>query len=112
MLIRIGVVEVFHHVADLVAALRVLLADIPIQREGVAVAGDELAAVELSLGAEFGYSILFRTANRGLVTSERWNPVTNAVLETKTDLNNNGYFTFLGANLDNLNSSINLIFYF
>ncbi|MBX2897866.1 MAG: hypothetical protein KF763_20660 [Cyclobacteriaceae bacterium] len=67
---------------------------------------------KVSLGAEFGYSFLFRTATRGLVTAERWNPLTNAVLETKIDVNNNGYFTFLGTSLDNLNGSVNLLFYF
>jgi hypothetical protein len=67
---------------------------------------------KISIGAEFGYSLLFRTATRGLVTSERWNPATSSVLETKTDIANNGYFTFIGTNLDNLNGTINLLFYF
>ncbi len=67
---------------------------------------------KISIGAEFGYSFLFRTATRGLITSERWNPATSSVLETKTDVNNNQYFTFVGTNLDNLNGTINLLFYF
>lgn len=67
---------------------------------------------KISLGAEFGYSLAVRSTGRGLVTSERWNPTTNSVLQTSTDLNNNGYFTFVGASLDNLNGSINLLFYF
>jgi len=67
---------------------------------------------KISLGAEFGYSIAVRDTGRGLITSERWNPITNSVLQTKTDQNNNGYFTFLGTSLDNLNGSINLLFYF
>jgi hypothetical protein len=67
---------------------------------------------KVSLGAEFGYSFGFNTSTRGLITSERWNPATGAVLETKTDINNNGYFTFLGTSLDNLSGSINLLFYF
>lgn len=69
-------------------------------------------APKMSLGAEFGYSIAVRSTGRGLITSERWNPLTNSVLQTSTDLNNNGYFTFLGASLDNLNGAINLLFYF
>lgn len=52
MAIRVGVVEEPHHVAHLVAALRVLLADIPVQRERVAEACDEFAAVKASLHAE------------------------------------------------------------
>jgi hypothetical protein len=67
---------------------------------------------KVSLGAEFGYSFLFRNASRGLVTSERWNPLTSSVLQTKTDVSNNNYFTFLGTSLDNMNGSINLLFYF
>jgi hypothetical protein len=67
---------------------------------------------KISLGAEFGYSIAIRSTGRGLITSERWNPLTSSVLQTSTDLNNNGYFTFLGASLDNLNGSINILFYF
>jgi hypothetical protein len=67
---------------------------------------------KISLGGEFGYSVAFNTASRGLITSERWNPSTNSVLVTETDINNNGYFTFVGTSLDNLSGSINLLFYF
>jgi hypothetical protein len=67
---------------------------------------------KISLGGEFGYSLAFNNSTRGLMTSERWNPITNSVLETKTDINNNGYFTFIGTSLDNLSGSINLLFYF
>ncbi|MBL7875111.1 MAG: hypothetical protein JNL53_05575 [Cyclobacteriaceae bacterium] len=67
---------------------------------------------KVSLGGEFGYSLAFNNSTRGLITSERWNPSTNSVLETKTDINNNGYFTFVGTSLDNLSGSINLLFYF
>ncbi len=67
---------------------------------------------KVSLGGEFGYSVAFNNSTRGLITSERWNPATNSVLETKTDINNNGYFTFVGTSLDNLSGSINFMFYF
>jgi len=67
---------------------------------------------KISLGAEFGYSLGLSASTRGLITSERWNPGTSSVLETKTDANNNGYVTFIGTSLDNLSGSINLLFYF
>ncbi len=67
---------------------------------------------KISLGGEFGYSVAFNTASRGLITSERWNPTTNSILVTDTDVNNNGYFTFVGTSVDNLSGSINLLFYF
>lgn len=67
---------------------------------------------KISLGAEFGYSLGFSNTSRGLVTSERWNPGTTSVLQTKTDVSNNGYTTFIGTSLDNLNGNINLLFYF
>jgi hypothetical protein len=41
---------------------------------------------KISLGGEFGYSVAFNTASRGLITSERWNPSTNSVLVEATAL--------------------------
>ena len=52
VLVRVGVVDELHHVADLLRALRVLLADVPVQRQRVTKARDEFAAVELALRPE------------------------------------------------------------
>src|SRR5688572_21754991 len=52
MLIRIGVADETQHVHDLSGALRVLLADVPVQREGMAKAGDEFPAVKFALRSE------------------------------------------------------------
>jgi predicted ThiF/HesA family dinucleotide-utilizing enzyme len=50
--IRVGGAQVGGHVADFAGALRVFLADVPVERERVAEAGNHLAAVEPPLGAE------------------------------------------------------------
>ena len=52
MPVRIGVVKELHHVADLLRALRVFLADVPVQRQRVTEARDEFAAVEPALRPE------------------------------------------------------------
>jgi hypothetical protein len=68
---------------------------------------------KISLGAEFGYSFAYASTGKTVFTTERWNPLTNSVLETKNDqLGQGNYNSFLGTDLDNLNASINLLFYF
>jgi hypothetical protein len=70
-------------------------------------------APKFSIGGEFGYSFTFRTAARTLVTTERWDALTNSIQEIKTDVGTPAnYNTFLGTSLDNLNGSINIVFYF
>jgi hypothetical protein len=67
---------------------------------------------KISLGCEFGYSFLYRSRGKSDVKSESWNSLTNSVLQTKTDVNTGDYSSFVGTSLDNLNGSINLLFYF
>ncbi|MFM9841131.1 MAG: hypothetical protein ACKVOQ_22890 [Cyclobacteriaceae bacterium] len=67
---------------------------------------------KISLGAEFGYSLAFRSTGKSVITAERWNTLTGSILQTKIDQDNGNYTSFLGTSLDNLNGSINLLFYF
>jgi hypothetical protein len=68
---------------------------------------------KVSIGGEFGYSLAFRSASRTLVTSERWDGLSNSRKEVKTDVGTPAnYFTFIGTSLDNLSGSVNLLFYF
>lgn len=69
-------------------------------------------APKISIGGEFGYTLGFRTQGRSLITSESWNSSAGSVLETKTDYYRNSGYTSISAGLDNINGSINLLFYF
>jgi hypothetical protein len=53
VLVGIDGADVIDHVLDLLSRLGVFLADVPVEREGVAEAGDDFAAVEHALGTEF-----------------------------------------------------------
>ncbi len=52
VVVGIGGAEVGGHVADFVGGLGVFFADVPVEGEGVAEAGDHFAAVEFAFGAE------------------------------------------------------------
>ena len=52
MMVGIGVVDVLGHGPLLFGRLRVLLAQVPVQRELVAEAGDQLAAIQLPFDAQ------------------------------------------------------------
>ena len=69
-------------------------------------------APKMSIGGEFGYMIAYQTQRRALTTTETYDFSTNSVRETKEDSYINNGTTTLGIGLDNLNGSINLLFYF
>ena len=69
---------------------------------------------KLSVGGEFGYMLSYQATSNGTETTQTWDGASSTVRTTKTDVNNGG-FTSLGIgldNLDNLNGSINILFYF
>jgi hypothetical protein len=68
-------------------------------------------APRLSIGGEFGYMIAVRSNGRTLTETEQWSNNTNSVINTKIDSYTSGPTT-IGVGLDNLNGSINLLFYF
>lgn len=70
-------------------------------------------APKISLGGEFGYMFAFKTLGKSTVTSEQWDAATGGIRETKNDMfRNSDGINSIGINLDNLNGSINLLFYF
>lgn len=69
-------------------------------------------APKMSIGGEFGYMFGYRTTGKTYVTSESWDSVAGAVRTIKTERYDNSGFQSLGIGLDNLNGTINLMFYF
>lgn len=69
-------------------------------------------APKMSIGGEFGYMLGYRTTGKTYVTSESWDSANSAVSTIKTDRYDNSGFQSLGIGLDNLNGTINLMFYF
>lgn len=69
-------------------------------------------APKMSIGGEFGYMIGYRTIGKTYITSESWDSAAGAVRTIKTERYDNGGFQSLGIGLDNLNGTINLMFYF
>lgn len=69
-------------------------------------------APKISLGGEFGYMLGFQTTGKSYLTTESWNSTTNTAQKIKTDSYNNNGLSSIGIGLDNLNGSINLLFYF
>lgn len=69
-------------------------------------------APKISIGGEFGYMLAFRTTGKTYVTSEFWNSTTNSTQTVKTDRYDNNGLSSIGIGLDNLSSTINLLFYF
>ena len=69
-------------------------------------------APKISIGGEFGYTFGFQTQQRSLITTQAWDEQAGVTRETKTDKYLNNGLTSLGVGLDNLNGSINLLFYF
>jgi len=67
-------------------------------------------APRISIGGEFGYMVAFETQGKSVTTAERWDGANLSTREIKRD--NNGGLTTMGVGLDNLNGSINLLFYF
>ena len=69
-------------------------------------------APKMSIGGEFGYMFGFQTQQRSLITTQTWDEQSATTRDTKTDNYLNEGLTSLGLGLDNLNGSINLLFYF
>ncbi|MFZ6010652.1 MAG: hypothetical protein ACOYXT_09915 [Bacteroidota bacterium] len=69
-------------------------------------------APKMSIGGEFGYMFGFERQGRAKITSEVWDSGTSNVRQIKTDYYNNSGLTSIEIGLDNLNGSINLLFYF
>jgi len=69
-------------------------------------------APKISIGGEFGYMLGFQTTGKSYLTTESWNGATNSTQKIKTDSYNNNGLSSIGIGLDNLNGSINLLFYF
>lgn len=69
-------------------------------------------APKVSIGGEFGYMLAFRTTGKSYITSESWNGATNATQSVKTEYYSNNGLSSIGIGVDNLNGSINLLFYF
>jgi hypothetical protein len=69
-------------------------------------------APKISLGGEFGYLLGFETLGRATRKTETWDAASVAVRNTETDVLGNNGFSSIGIGLDNLNGSINLLFYF
>jgi hypothetical protein len=69
-------------------------------------------APKISIGGEFGYMLGFQTQNKSTTTAETWDGANVSTREIKVDEYRNGGVTSLGIGLDNLNGSINLLFYF
>jgi len=69
-------------------------------------------APKVSIGGEFGYMLAFRTTGKTYVTSEYWNGATNSAQTVKTERYDNQGLSSIGIGVDNLNGSINLLFYF
>jgi hypothetical protein len=67
---------------------------------------------KISLGGEFGYSFVYRSTGKNEVTAERWNSATTSSQQTKLDIPNGSYSSFIGTSLDNVSANINLLFYF
>jgi hypothetical protein len=70
-------------------------------------------APKISLGGEFGYMFGFQSLAKSTITSESFDGADLSIRETKTDVFRNGNgVNSIGIGLDNLNGSINLLFYF
>ncbi len=68
-------------------------------------------AAKISIGGEFGYSLLFNRNVSSVQTLEYWNSATGSVQEITTKSTLPGSKNY-SANVDNLFGSINLMFYF
>lgn len=69
-------------------------------------------APKISLGGEFGYMLGVQIQGKGLRTDETWDPNTLSTRNTERDVFNNAGLSSIGIGVDNLNTSINLLFYF
>jgi len=70
-------------------------------------------APKMSIGGEFGYTFGITTAGKGSVTTEAYDATsTSARTITSQAYDANYNRTYTGIGLDNLNGSINLLFYF
>lgn len=69
-------------------------------------------APKISIGAELGYSIGFLTNGNASRTDETLDPVSLKPVEVETKLKRNSNLNGFGFGLDNMNSSLNLFFYF
>jgi hypothetical protein len=74
-------------------------------------------APKISLSGEFGYMLSYQIQKRGTITTETFDQGTLSVRQTITDVydgpgSSDIGVTNFGIGLDNLNASINLLFYF
>jgi hypothetical protein len=71
-------------------------------------------APKISLSGEFGYMLSYQIQKRGTITTQTFEERTLSVRQTKRDVYDDAddAFTNIEIGLDNLNASINLLFYF
>jgi len=68
-------------------------------------------APKMSIGGEFGYTLGYATEGKGLSTYERYDALTNSVVEVKRK-EYSGVQKYVGLSPDNLNAAVNLFLYF
>jgi len=69
-------------------------------------------APKISIGGEFGYMLSYKATGKNYIKTESWDGANNVVRTIKTESYTANPATTIGVGIDNLNASINLLFYF